>query len=232
MSQTDILKRLGVVTVRNFLDVATCERIIAEICESKRTPATSYRDGRAQGVDEQKRRVLRASVSSGLHSLVGERLREHKRMLEESFGAPLADWEAPQFLQYRAGDFFIPHTDSSVAEGSRQFIKRRAMSVVIFLNGESDEPAEGRFGGGSLVLYNLLSDPRTERLGFPIKAEPGTFLAFPSHIFHEVTPVKHGARYTVVTWFGRHEGDGVSEPTNGKSERPTAPAQTRDHQPG
>lgn len=224
MPHTDILKRLGVVEVRNFLDVTTCERIIAEICESKRTPATSYRDGRAKSVDEQKRRVLRASVSSGLHSLVGERLREHKRMLEESFGAPLADWEAPQFLQYRAGDFFIPHTDSSLAGGSQHFIKRRAVSVVIFLNGESDEVAEGRFGGGSLVLYNLLPDPRCDRMGFPIKAEPGLLLAFPSHIFHEVTPVKHGTRYTVVTWFGSHEGDSVSEPTKGKPERPSAPA--------
>jgi hypothetical protein len=35
----------------------------------------------------------------------------------------------------------------------------------------------------------------------PLIAEPGLLIAFPSDKWHEVKPVSHGRRFTVVTWF-------------------------------
>jgi predicted 2-oxoglutarate/Fe(II)-dependent dioxygenase YbiX len=35
----------------------------------------------------------------------------------------------------------------------------------------------------------------------PVIGEPGTLVAFRSETTHEVTPVTHGQRYTIVSWY-------------------------------
>jgi predicted 2-oxoglutarate/Fe(II)-dependent dioxygenase YbiX len=34
-----------------------------------------------------------------------------------------------------------------------------------------------------------------------LEAEPGTLVAFRSETTHEVTPVTHGERYTIASWY-------------------------------
>jgi SM-20-related protein len=50
------------------------------------------------------------------------------------------------------------------------------------------------------VFYGLLEDPRTHGHGLAVEGEPGLLLAFRPDLLHEVTPVLHGDRYTIVTW--------------------------------
>ena len=83
-----------------------------------------------------------------------------------------------------------------------EHLKRRRLSVVLFLNRQAKEATPGGFCGGSLVFYGLINDPRAKQIGFPLVAEPGLLIAFPSDLVHEVTPVTDGERYTVVSWFG------------------------------
>lgn len=139
-------------------------------------------------------------VSKELTAPLLQRLLEIKPDLEKHFGMRLIDCEDPQYLNYDSGDFFKPHQDIGGYEG-KHAIRCRRVSVVIFLNRESEEQADGAYGGGQLTFYGLLEGPQWETLPLSLNAEPGLLIAFPSDKWHEVKPVSHGRRLTVVTWF-------------------------------
>ena len=80
-------------------------------------------------------------------------------------------------------------------------MRDRLVSVVLFLNDETDEPGTDSYTGGSFIIYGILDDPRFENRGFKVQGAEGTLVAFRSEKFHEVTPVTSGARFTVVSWF-------------------------------
>lgn len=65
----------------------------------------------------------------------------------------------------------------------------------------SAEPRPQTFGGGALALYGLLNDARGQNYGFPLEPEQGQLIAFRSDLWHEVKPVTHGERFTIVSWF-------------------------------
>ena len=75
----------------------------------------------------------------------------------------------------------------------------RRVSAVIFLSRKSDEPAPDSYGGGALVFHGPWRGLEQERTA--AAAEPGTLVTFRSETTHEVTPVTHGVRYTIATWF-------------------------------
>ena len=102
---------------------------------------------------------------------------------------------------YREGDFFLPHEDSGHEPDDVEEVKERQVSAVLFLNAESEVPGPDIYGGGSLSFYGLIDDPRMKGRGIPLIGEPGLLVAFRPELVHEVTPVTHGERYTVVTWF-------------------------------
>jgi predicted 2-oxoglutarate/Fe(II)-dependent dioxygenase YbiX len=56
------------------------------------------------------------------------------------------------------------------------------------------------YGGGELVLYGLIDDPKWQKFGFPIVATPGLLIAYRSNQMHEIKPIKFGQRYTIVAW--------------------------------
>ena len=73
----------------------------------------------------------------------------------------------------------------------------------MFLNDESAEPSSTTYEGGRLTFYGLLDDEGLggKSMAFPVPGEAGLFVAFPTDVIHEVTPVLRGERYTIVTWF-------------------------------
>jgi SM-20-related protein len=72
------------------------------------------------------------------------------------------------------------------------------VSVVIFLSAQSEHPAPETFCGGSLVLHAPFgqAEPR-----LTLAPAPGTLVAFPSETTHEVLPITHGERLSVVSWY-------------------------------
>jgi SM-20-related protein len=117
------------------------------------------------------------------------------------FGIELQDCEAPQFLRYEVGDYFVAHQDGSSEQLEYDHLRVRRVSVVVFLSRQSLEPAPGAYCGGSLVFYAPDADPRRKELGCPLAGEPGLLVAFRSETTHEVTPVTHGERLSIVCWY-------------------------------
>ena len=172
---------IDLLEVAEAFDAATVQQIRAEMVAARGDPATVLGSGPSTA-----RKTTRVEVSAVVHAAVASLLERLQPEIATRFGRPLDGIEEPQFLRYGPGDYFVAHQDGNtplVHDESRL----RKVSVVIFLS------APGTFGGGSLVLH---AEPP---LAFA--PAPGTLVAFPSETTHEVLPVTHGERLSIVAWY-------------------------------
>jgi len=183
--------------VKNFFDVETCRELIAEMRSSPASPAVTYGQGSSGELNDRVRKVARVQPSEKTVARVAERLMDRREEISEHFRVKPTDCEEPQFLCYRVGDFFVAHQDGNTGLINLDTDKSRRVSVSIFLNRQSNVPESGSYGGGSLVFSDWRSNERFDLLG-----DAGTLVAFRSETTHEVTPVTHGERYSIVSWYG------------------------------
>jgi PKHD-type hydroxylase len=88
-----------------------------------------------------------------------------------------------QFATYTKGDFYGLHKDADETNN-------RVLSVTVQLSKSSD------YKGGDLIFdYDKQ----------PMERVQGTVVIFPSYVYHEVTPVTKGKRYSLVQWFKGYE---------------------------
>jgi|GEM_PF-370696 len=188
---------IDLLQIEEFLDEATCERMLAELRALAGQEATVLDSATGGRVAPSVRRTTRLQVSPAVREQIVQRLGGVKARLEQHFNVVLGDCEEPQFLRYLTGDYFVPHQDGNtpmVYDDSRF----RRISAVIFLSRRTDEPEPCTYGGGSLVMHGHFSAPN---LRIPVHPAPGTLVAFRPETTHEVTPVTHGERYTIACWF-------------------------------
>jgi len=177
--------------------IDTCEQFVTELRSVHGAAATVYGREVTGAVEPAIRKAIRVVASPATRDRVLQRLLDQKSAIEEHFGLRLGEPEEPQFLRYEAGDHFVAHQDGNtplVFDNSRF----RKISVIIFLNAQSEYATPGTYSGGSLVFHGNYPDPD---LRAPVATLPGTLVAFRSETTHEVTPVTHGERYTVVSWY-------------------------------
>lgn len=200
MPTPTFFSRLGLFIVNSFFDVELCATFRAELRASPRPPSTIAR-GDQYVVDARVRKTTRGTVSPSMDSYVTSRIVGLRPDLEKHFGVPLSEHERPYFAVYGAGDYFRPHADAGVTAGTPDRIKARKVSIVIFLNCPSETPSADSYGGGSLTFYGLFDDPDWKPMGLPLKGECGLLVGFRADVIHEVTPITHGVRYTIVSRF-------------------------------
>lgn len=200
MTKSDFYSSLGLFVEKDFFNTELCERIRKEMNTALGDPAGVIKMDKTL-YDEKVRKTKQQKVSPETLSFVKKRLLELKPSLENHFGKLLRGYQNPVFLYYKKGDFFRPHYDKGMKPENPKEIRDREVSVVVFLNSEDDSTDEDSYSGGSLRLYGLRDDPLFKKHGFHIIGKTGMLLAFRSEILHEVTPVKEGERYTVVSWF-------------------------------
>ena len=196
----DSYSAFGIFLKKGFLDRELCESIRSEMFSSSGSQAAVV-SGSETIYDENVRRTVTKEVSDKTRTILDEKFIGVKGELGAFFGIPLSHPQRLAFLQYVEGDFFHVHVDRGTNPKNPQMIRDRKVSAVLFLNDETKEPENGTYGGGSLVIYGIMKDPRFASHGFTVQGEAGMLLAFPSDLFHEVTPVTSGSRYTVVSWF-------------------------------
>ena len=179
--------------IEQFFDALACDAIIAELKSLEGSAATVYGRATSGTIDANMRRTLRVKPSNETVELVMRRLQECRDAIEKYFAVTLNECEEPQFLRYREGDFFVAHQDGNTGL-LRLDTERRLISTVIFLSRESKTPEPDAYCGGALVFSDL-------RNRFHMRAEPGTLVAFRAETTHEVTPVTHGERYSIASWY-------------------------------
>jgi SM-20-related protein len=188
---------IDLLEIEDFLDPAMLAELVAELDAAGGAPATVLGKEEGGKLHTAVRKTTRVAVAPETRERVKERLMREKPRIEAHFGIALGECEDPQFLRYEEGDYFVPHQDGNtpmVWDDSRF----RRISAVIFLSRKSDEPVEGTYGGGALVFHGPYTGPE---LRVAAGARPGSLTAFRAETTHEVTPVTHGVRYTIATWF-------------------------------
>lgn len=184
--------------IKQFLEPNACQKIVAEMNAAQGADATVYGTAASGAVNQNVRRTLRIHPSVETVELIMRRLFELKGAVEKHFGVALSECEEPQFLRYREGDFFVAHQDGNTGL-LRLETERRLVSTVIFLSEEADSPQPGAHCGGSLLFTDLRARPDAQK--FRAIGETGTLVAFRAETTHEVTPVTHGERYSIVSWY-------------------------------
>jgi SM-20-related protein len=181
----------------DFLDDGIRRQILEQMRASAGAPAPVYGHATGGAVHAGVRNTIRVAVPDLIRDEVLRRLEGARPRLEQHFGVALSHCEEPQFLHYRPGDFFVAHQDGNTGL-IRDDARHRRVSVVLFLNEQSAVRASGTYGGGELVFHGQYPDWQARQ---SVPPNPGTLVAFRSETTHEVAPVLHGDRYTVVTWY-------------------------------
>jgi SM-20-related protein len=200
LSSPNFYSKLGLFVEPNFFDGRVCSRLRSEAKEAEGFSSRIIEKGHAV-IDDNIRRSKSLNVSDNTVAYVKECLLSVKPSIEAYFNFPLEDSENPRFLLYKEGDFFQPHKDNYGHEESSKSIIERKVSVVIFLNSETEKPTRNSYVGGGLTFYKLTNIPPFNTSGFRIIGKKGLLVAFRSNILHEVTPVKYGERYSIASWF-------------------------------
>lgn len=201
MPSADFFSRFGLFVRKHALEPELCDRLRAEMRTGNGSPATVRKSASDYDVDANVRSARWVDVAAPLVSTVESRLLDIRPAVEQHFRLPLNGRQRLQFLVYKEGDFYRPHVDRASDPQADQRSKDRVISVVVFVNSESDAPGEDAYCGGSLTFYGLIDGPQGASLGFPLVGEAGTLVAFPSGLLHEVQPVTHGERCTIVSWY-------------------------------
>jgi predicted 2-oxoglutarate/Fe(II)-dependent dioxygenase YbiX len=194
--------RFGIYAEREFLSPEVCASLRGEMQAATGAPATvADEEGGDDAVDETYRRTKQAKVSPATAARIEGELLKAIRRLAKHFERALVGVQQPQFLLYREGDFFRAHPDDSKKPDAPDFVRRRSVSAVVFLNGVTPADPDG-YSGGSLTFYGLMDDDTSEdSVGLALAGETGLLVAFSSDLVHSVSPITAGERYTLVSWF-------------------------------
>lgn len=123
----------------------------------------------------------------------------HQANLEAGWNMDF-DWsEACQFTKYSKGQFYDWHCDSHPIpypkeKGSAFEGKVRKLSCTISLS----EPKD--YEGGLLEFDLRNSYTKSKKIKCKEILPKGSICVFPSYIWHRVTPVTKGTRYSLVIW--------------------------------
>jgi predicted 2-oxoglutarate/Fe(II)-dependent dioxygenase YbiX len=180
---------------RDFLDPATLAEVFDAVRASGGKPATVYGRSDSGAVDERVRRTTRVTPPVEIEELVRRLLLSRTRAAAEHFGLSLKELEEPQFLRYGPGDYFVAHQDGNTGM-LRSEREERKISVVIFLNNQTETSDPDAYRGGSLAFH-----PRGAGERFRLAGEAGTLILFRAETTHEVEPVTRGERFTIASWY-------------------------------
>ncbi len=159
----------------NFLSTEECVFILNK-CKSELTLSTATTYGNTSG----KERKSSIGWISDL-GFLNERLVSKLRETFNINGMEVTGLGDFQFTEYKEGQYFDWHTDSTTT-----IYRQRFTSIVIQLNDD--------YTGGVLEIKNIKKEL------VPIENKIGTLYVFNSRLLHRVTPIIDGTRYSLVNW--------------------------------
>jgi SM-20-related protein len=202
----DLLQSAGLYVARGFLPVDLCARLREEVAHSSVHTVGVFR-GEELLVDERVRRAKGIVLPGALRPAFEQRLAAVMPAVGRHFQHVLTAQQPAQLLVYDRGAFFRPHQDNSGDPALPPDVKARLVSAVVFLGRQTRLPEPGSYCGGALTFFRLPAAVGASRVRTEVWGEEGLLVAFPAGTLHEVRPVTHGPRYSLVTWF---TGPGVA----------------------
>jgi predicted 2-oxoglutarate/Fe(II)-dependent dioxygenase YbiX len=178
---------------RRFLDQADCDRLQTAMDRGARETAEIVGDDIV--TEEMVRRTESIEIDVAVRQWFEQRLDAIKPILATRLRRRLGVREGTGFLRYAPGGFYRTHRDRGQVAGWPG-AARRAVSVVVFLNGARSGNGDGGFEGGHLCLY-----PAGGQRAIDILPESGLLVAFRAETLHEVLLVRAGHRDAAVDWF-------------------------------
>lgn len=203
MPVADFFSKFGLYAVRNFLDRDFRERLCEEMANAPQKKGMFLKPhSDHQEVDESyKKRSEATNLPEKSVNRVKRKLIDLMPEIGRHYQLELKDIQAPKFSIYRNGDFYKAHVDRIMNREIPAPLKERKISVIIFLNEESQIEKQGSYCGGNLTFYGLMENEVFKNYGLPLQSEPGMLITFPPTLLHEVTTVTAGERFTIVTWY-------------------------------
>lgn len=206
------LQNAGLYVAEGFFEPDLCRRIVNEMRAAKPRGSDILQEG--ERATTKLRTALGVYPSRETEQEVQDRFTKAMPGLSAHYQADLSGFEPPQFLMYPPGTYYLPHTDSvlldftHIPEPDRSdpnhiannFLNRR-VSASVFLNDESEKDSEDTYSGGSLAFEGEFIPTRPG--WYAPLGTAGLLVAFPSIMRHQVTEVKRGVRYSIVSWFYR-----------------------------
>lgn len=194
----NILEQAGLYLVRDFICRTTCQTIVSnmETANLEEGKVLVNIDDRkknkkiAPTIDKSLRSVHSSLVEEEWVDLVRNQFLENIDFVSDHYGLELRYFSGPNFLVYRKGDFYVPHSDNGGVD-------ERAVTVVVQLSDQVGDSAT--YKGGMLSLYAKTS--ANDILELPVIVNPGVLVTFPSETIHSVSLVTQGTRYSVIGWY-------------------------------
>jgi SM-20-related protein len=205
VSDLDRLTTAGLYAVPGFLPPELCAALRAEAARGTLHAAGVFR-GADVLVDERVRRAKGVSLSAATRAEVERRLAALMPTVADHFGCRLDTQQDAQLLVYQRGAFFRPHQDNSGDPALPAVVRTRQVSAVIFLGRQTRLPEPGSYCGGALTFFRSPGAPPAAPVRTEVWGEDGMLVTFRSDRPHEVRPVTHGPRYSLVTWFADADG--------------------------
>jgi predicted 2-oxoglutarate/Fe(II)-dependent dioxygenase YbiX len=201
MTSTRLFGRLGLFVVEHFLDGESCDKIRQQLSGADSEFAGVFSKGADPAIDTNIRRVHQTRLPRPLREQLKTQLLSLKPTLDAHFHTHLEGVEDPALLRYLTGDFYHPHTDGSSDMAAPEFLRRRRVSLIVFLNSEAERPGNDSYCGGAVTFYGLVKKAGWEKYGFQLNGRAGLLVGFESDVVHEVKAVTSGERFTMVSWF-------------------------------
>jgi SM-20-related protein len=183
---------LRVFVAEHAMDDETCRRVQAAMDVGVREPSEVIEDEMA--LVEDVRRASHIEVTPAIFELVDAHLDAQRDAIATFFQHPLHGREGVNLLRYEQGGFYKPHIDRADLPAWPP-AAHRAFTAILFLESAREADPSGRFSGGALRLLPDGAEP------VDIVPRRGVLVAFPAETVHEVLPVTHGHRDTIVDWF-------------------------------
>lgn len=165
---------------KNFLSAEECDFILNKCKKELTLSNAEVYSGHSNTLSTKTTRKSSIGWISDL-GFLNERL---KTRLKETFninGMEVTGFGDFQFTEYKEGEYFDWHTDSTDT-----IYRDRFTSIVIQLN--------DTYNGGILEIKNIKGEI------VPIENKIGTLYIFNSRLLHRVTPILNGVRYSLVNW--------------------------------
>ena len=164
----------------NFLSTEECDLILNKCKKELTLSSAGVYKGTSNNIPIKETRKSSVGWISDL-GFLNERLTDKLRETFNINGMEVTGLGDYQFTEYKEGEYFDWHTDSTDT-----IYRDRFTSIVIQLN--------DTYSDGMLEIKNIKGEL------IPIENKIGTLYIFNSKLWHRVTPVTSGVRYSLVNW--------------------------------